>query len=64
MAIRSPFIITLSPLDMSVLYARARSSTLAHRDVIRARIVLAAAEGTTDAGIAAAVGVHVDTVRK
>jgi transposase len=64
MAISSPFIITLSPLDMSVLHARARSSTLAHRDVIRARIVLAAAEGTTDAGIAAAVGVHVDTVGK
>ncbi len=28
------------------------------------RIVLAAAEGATNAGIAAAVGVHVDTVRK
>jgi transposase len=64
MAMSSPFIITLSPLDESVLHARARSSTSAHRDVIRARIVLAAAEGASNAGIAAAVGVHVDTVRK
>ncbi|MDR3664224.1 MAG: IS630 family transposase, partial [Mycobacterium sp.] len=46
------------------LQARARSSTSAHRDVIRSRIVLAAAEGATNAGIAATVGVHVDTVRK
>jgi Homeodomain-like domain len=32
--------------------------------VIRARIVLAAAEGATNTEIAAEVGVHVDTVRK
>jgi transposase len=64
MAMSSPFIITLTTLDKSVLQARARSSTSAHRDVIRSRIVLAAAEGATNAGIAAAVGVHVDTVRK
>ncbi len=64
MAMSSPFIITLTTLDKSVLQARARSSTSAHRDVIRSRIVLAAAEGATNAGIAATVGVHVDTVRK
>jgi transposase len=60
----SPYVITLTPLDESVLRSRARSSTAAHRDVVRARIVLAAAEGATNAGIAAEVGVHVDTVRK
>lgn len=60
----SPYVITLSLLDGSVLHARARSSTAAHRDVIRARIVLAAAEGAANTEIAAEVGVHVDTVRK
>jgi transposase len=64
MAMSSPYVITLTPLDESVLRSRARSSTAAHRDVVRARIVLAAAEGATNAGIAAEVGVHVDTVRK
>jgi transposase len=60
----SPFTITLTALDKSVLHARARSSRSAHRDVIRARIVLASADGATNTEIAAAVGVHVDTVRK
>ena len=64
MAMSSPFIITLTPLDESVLAARARSSTSAHRDVIRARIVLAAAPGAANTEIAAQLGVHVDTVRK
>ena len=65
MAMTSPFIVSLTILDESVLRARARSSRSAHRDVIRARIVLGAAEGASNAEIAAAaVGVHVDTVRK
>ena len=64
MAMTSPFIISLTILDESILRARARSSRSAHRDVIRARIVLGAAEGASNAEIAAAVGVHVDTVRK
>jgi transposase len=64
MAMNSPYVITLTLLDESVLRARARSSSAAHRDVIRARIVLAAAGGATNTEIAAAVGVHIDTVRK
>ena len=64
MAMSSPFIITLTLLDKSVLQARARSSRSARRDVVRARIVLAAADGATNVEIAAEVGVHVDTVRK
>jgi transposase len=64
MSIKSPFIIVLTILDECVLRARARSSTAAHRDVIRARIVLGAAEGAANTEIAAEVNVHVDTVRK
>ena len=44
--------------------ARARSVRGAWRDRLRARIVLAAAAGMTNAAIAAQQGVHVDTVRK
>jgi hypothetical protein len=47
-----------------VLLARARQSSGQHRDVLRARIVLAAAEGVSNAAIARMVGVCVDTVRK
>jgi transposase len=60
----SLFLVTLTALDESVLYARARSASAAHRDVVRARIVLAAAGGATNAEIAAQLGVHVDTARK
>jgi transposase len=64
MTMSSPFTIILTILDEAVLRARARSSTAPHRDVIRARIVLAAAQGATNTEIAAEVGVHIDTVRK
>ena len=64
MTMSSPFTITLTVLDESVLRARARSSTAPHRDVIRARIVLTAAEGAANTDIATEVGVHIDTVRK
>ncbi|MDN5856050.1 MAG: IS630 family transposase, partial [Actinomycetia bacterium] len=42
----------------------ARSTAVAHRLVIRARIVLAAAGGTSNAAIAAALGIGLDTVRR
>ena len=64
MTMSSPFTITLTILDESILRARARSSTAPHRDVIRARIVLAAAAGAPNTEIATDVGVHIDTVRK
>lgn len=64
MTITSPFVIVLSTPEESVLRARARSSRSAYRDVLRARIVLAAAAGTENASIAADLGIHVDTVRK
>jgi len=55
--------VVLDRQQRSVLRATARSQTAAHRAVIRARILLGAADGRTNAAIAAEVGVHVDTVR-
>jgi transposase len=62
--ISSPFVIILSAAEKAVLSARANSVRAEHRMVIRARIVLAAAEGHTNAAIAADQGMHIDTVRK
>ena len=64
MVISSPFVIILSATEKAVLSARANSARGEHRMVIRARIVLAAAEGHTNAAIAADHGTHIDTVRK
>ena len=47
-----------------MLQARARRVSGEHRDVLRARIVLAAAEGVTNAAIARSLGVTEDTARK
>jgi transposase-like protein len=46
------------------LLARARRSSGEHRDVLRARIVLAAADGASNAAIGRTLGVTDDTVRK
>jgi transposase len=64
MVISSPFVIILSAADETILTARARSARAEHREVIRARIVLAAADGDANAAIATELGLHVDTVRK
>jgi transposase len=56
--------IVLDRLDREVLTARARSARGQHRDVVRARIVLAAAQGRDNAAIAAEFGITDDTVRK
>ncbi|RZL73304.1 MAG: helix-turn-helix domain-containing protein [Rhodococcus sp. (in: high G+C Gram-positive bacteria)] len=60
----SAVVIDLSTTERAALTARARAVSDAHRDVLRARIVLAAADGHPNAVIAAGLGVHVDTVRK
>jgi len=60
----SPFVIILSATDQAVLSARVRSGRAEHRMVIRAKIVLTAADGHTNAAIAAELGMHIDTVRK
>lgn len=41
----SPYIITLTPKERDVLESRARQYTLPYRDVVRAKVVLLAAEG-------------------
>lgn len=64
MVVSSPFVIILSDTEKAVLSARAVSARAEHRMVIRARIVLAAAAGQTNAAIAADVGMHIDTVRR
>ena len=62
--ISSPFVIILSAAEKAVLAARVLSGRAEHRMVIRAKIVLAAAQGHTNASIAAETEMHIDTVRK
>jgi transposase len=64
MPVTSPFVIVLTAAEEAVLTARARSGRTEHRDRIRARIVLAAAGGASNAAIAAQLGVCVDTARR
>jgi transposase len=56
--------VMLSAGERSRLKKRARGAKTAHRDWLRAQIVLAAARGRASARIAADLGVSVDTVRK
>lgn len=62
--ITSPFTIILSTTEHAILTRMAGSARAEHRSVLRARIVLAAAQGSSNAAIAAQIGLHVDTVRK
>jgi len=64
MAMSSPYRVVLSGAERLVLTTRARSQRCAHRDVLRARIVLAAAADMTNAAIARDLQVCQDTVRK
>jgi transposase-like protein len=64
MIISSPYVIILSAEEHSELTVRANGARTAHRDVVRAHIILAAAEGRSNAAIAAQLRLHVDTVRK
>lgn len=56
--------VTLTDSDRAVLEARVRAGTTPARDVLRARIVLAAADGEANTVIAARVGAGPDTVSK
>ena len=56
--------IRLSRGERQVLHARAARGRSEQRDALRARIVLAAASGLSNAVIAARLGVTDDTVRK
>lgn len=60
----SPFVINLNPIEGAVLIHRTRGPKGAHREVVRARIILAAARGEPLARIATRLDLHVDKVRK
>jgi transposase len=62
--VRSPYVLVLNNSEETTLQGLARSVSAPHRDVLRARIVLAAADDMPNAQIATTLGVHVDTVRK
>jgi transposase len=64
MSRRSPFEVRLSQEDRAVLEERASSRTTAHAEVVRARIVLAAADDAQNVDIAQRVGVCVDVASK
>jgi transposase len=55
--------VVLDKQQRAALAATARSQTAPHRAVIRARILLAAADGVPNAQIARDTRVHIDTVR-
>jgi len=61
---RSPFEVRISPEDRAVLEGRASSRTASHGEVVRARIVLLAADGAQNVEIARRVGVCVDVASK
>ena len=60
----SPFVITLPDADRAELERRARCYTLPHVVVVRAKIVLLAAEGLENTQIAARLDVHVNMVSR
>jgi len=61
---KSPIEIELTPEEQNELAARARSQRMAHRDVLRARIVLLLAEGRSLSSVARLVGKTRKIVRK
>jgi transposase len=64
MPVLSAHQIVLCAGQRRLLLARARRASGEHRDVLRARVVLAAAGGASNAAIARSLGVTDDTVRK
>ena len=62
MARKSPFDIRLSRQERDVLESRARKYTLPYYEVLRAKMILLAAEGSSNDEIAAALSVGRDVV--
>ena len=60
----SPFVITLPETDRAELQRRARCYTAPHAEVVRAKIVLLAADGLENTQIAARLDVHVGVVSR
>ena len=59
MSRRSLFVVELSESDRAVLEQRSRAYTSSFAEVVRARIVLLAADGEPNTAIAARLDVHV-----
>jgi Winged helix-turn helix len=59
---RSPYLIELSDEERAILEARARRYTLPYRDVIRAQMVLLAAQGLGNDEIAARLNTRREVV--
>lgn len=55
---KSPFVVDLTEAERRKLQHRADQYTLPYRDVIRAKIVLMAADGLDNDEIAARIGTH------
>ena len=64
MRITSPFAVALTDSETEILTATIRRPTAEVRAVLRAQIVLLAADGATNADIAGQLGLCVDTARK
>lgn len=60
----SPYVISLSDGDRAVLEARSRAYTGRYADVVRAKIVLLAADGEQNTDIAQRLDVHVSAVSR
>jgi transposase-like protein len=60
----SPYAVTLTTTERRVLQARVRKPTAEQREVLRAKIVLAATDGEQNIQIAGQLGVAVNTVSK
>ena len=64
MSRKSPYVLDLSPEERQELEARARRYTLSYREVIRAKIILMAAEGFDNDEIAARLDTRREIVSK
>jgi transposase len=64
MSMSSPYVIVLTDAEDRVLAARATSGRTEYRDRLRAQIVLEAAHGGSNAGIAEGLAIGVDAVRR
>src|ERR1700712_5360425 len=62
-SMRSPYVVTLTSEERANLERVSRRASASYRQVLRARIVLAAADSETNASIARSFGICVDTVR-
>jgi len=60
----SPYVIELSESERVELESRARHHSLPHRDVVRSRLILMAAEGLDNKAIGASLGVERKTASR